>query len=144
MRIVVVVDEDRQDCHQLKGQLERFAQSAGLHTKSAPHANGRFHVLNRIAIEELEAWFFGDVGALRSAYPRVPGTLNRRARFRDPDAINGGTWQALARVLKSAGYYRAGFPKIEVARTVAAKMDPQANTSKSFQVFREGLSALFS
>lgn len=50
-----------------------------------------FQVLNRLAIEELEAWFFGDVAALHSAYPRVPSTLGRRSRYRDPDAIRGGT-----------------------------------------------------
>jgi hypothetical protein len=33
--------------------------------------------LNRIAVEELEAWFFGDIEALRAVYPKLSATLGR-------------------------------------------------------------------
>ncbi|MEJ7893693.1 MAG: DUF4276 family protein [Solirubrobacteraceae bacterium] len=85
------------------------------------------------------AWFFGDVHAMREAYPKVPRTLASQAEFRDPDAITGGTWEALERVLARAGYYTTGMPKVEVARRISAYMDPQGNTSRSFQVLVEGL-----
>jgi hypothetical protein len=140
-RVVVLVDEDRQDCCVLKERLERAAAAAGLSTKTAP-GTGRFHVLNRIAIEELEAWFFGDVQALVNAYPGVPATLAQRRGFRDPDQISGGTWEALERVLQKAGYYPGGIPKVEVAQRVSAHMDPPRNTSHSFQVFVAGVRAL--
>ncbi len=136
--IVVLVDRDNDDCQELKARLDVIAADAGLLPKARAMGD-RFHVLNRIAIEELEAWFFGDVEALRAAYPAVPETLAERASYRDPDAIRGGTWEALARVL---GYSRATFPKIAVARAVSAHMDPERNRSRSFQVFRSGIADL--
>jgi hypothetical protein len=93
--IVVLVDEDRQDCHELKAKLEKAAADAGLRTKTAAGKDERFLVLNRIAIEELEAWFFGDCDALRAAYPGIPPTIETTRRFRDPDAVKGGTWEQL-------------------------------------------------
>lgn len=70
-RIVILIDEDRQDCQKLKQQLERAAIDAGLTTKSTA-SDAAFQVVNRIAVEELEAWYFGDVEALVKAYPRIP------------------------------------------------------------------------
>ena len=138
-RIVVLVDRDQDDCVELKARLNRAAVDAGLRTRSAAGGEGRFHVLNRIVIEELEAWFFGDVEALTTAYPGVPKTLAKKRAYRNPDAILGGTWEALERVLKQGGYYRAGMPKIEVARNIAQHLQPDRNQSASFKVFRSGL-----
>jgi len=50
-----------------------------------------FQVINRIAIEELEAWFFGDWPAMCAAYPKLDASVPKRAGLRDPDAIKGGT-----------------------------------------------------
>ena len=141
-RIVVLVDEDRQDCHTLKQELETAATQAGLITKSAAREDGMFQVLNRIAIEELEAWFFGDVDALHTAYPRVSHNLHRNRRYRDPDAIAGGTWEALERVLQRSGYFQGGLPKIQVADEIASHMIPEHNLSRSFQIFCTGLLAI--
>lgn len=138
-RIVVLVDEDRQDCDELKAQMENAARQAGLNTKSQAPRGGQFRVLNRIAIEELEAWFFGDVEALCAAFPRVPPSLGERAKYRDPDAINGGTWEALERVLQKAGHHKGGLAKIAAARAISERMIPERNRSRSFQVFRDGL-----
>ena len=140
-KIVVLVDEDREDCKKLKAKLEAAAAAAGLATKTHPK-RGSFVVLNRIAVEELEAWFFGDIPALAAAYPGVSPTLGARARYRDPDAIAGGTWEALERVQRQAGYFGGGLPKIEVAREMAKHMDPARNTSASFGQFVQGLAAL--
>lgn len=140
-RLVVLVDEDRQDCIALKNLLESAAASAGLATKSKP-LGGAFFVLNRIAVEELEAWYFGDVPALCAAYPGVPSSLGTKAPYRDPDAIAGGTWQALERVLQKAGYFKGGLSKIALAREMAVHMDPANNRSASFCHFILGLAAL--
>lgn len=144
LRILVVVDRDDADCRTLKDGLERIAAAAGLPTKSAPAADGRFRVVNRIVVEELEAWYFGDIPALCAAYPGVPGTLARKQRYRHPDAITGGTWERLLRVLQEAGYYSGTdrLPKSVVARKVAALMEPDRNTSPSFRHFVIGLEAL--
>ncbi len=99
-------------------------------------------MLNRIAIEELEAWFFGDVKAIAEAYPGVSLSLGNKAKYRNPDAITGGTWEALQRVLQTEGYYLAGMPKIEVARKISEHMEPKRNQSRSFQVFRDALTEM--
>lgn len=142
-RIVVLVDEDREDCLRLKSKLEAAAASAGLATRSAPK-NRSFQVLNRIAVEELEAWFLGDVEALRTAYAGLPAGLAQQAAFRDPDAVPGGTWERLERLLGSAGHFPGGLGKIELARRLAAHLEPNRNRSRSFQCFLKGLNDILS
>jgi hypothetical protein len=137
-RILVLVDKDRDDCHVLKEQLNRKTQAAGLHPTRSRGTQG-IQVLNRLAIEELEAWFFGDVPAICAAYPGVPTTLAAQARYREPDAIAGGTWEALERVLRRAGHHTSGLRKVEAAGAIASHMDPGRNRSPSFQCFRDGL-----
>jgi hypothetical protein len=141
-RIVVLVDEDRSDCDALKERMEQAAVTARLVTRKMANSSNRhakFQVLNRISIEELEAWFFGDIHALNQAYPRVPKTLGGRSRYKDPDSIKGGTWESLERELKKSGYFSGGLRKIEAAKTISAFMEPERNNSKSFQMFRDGL-----
>lgn len=138
-KIVVLVDEDREDCLKLKKQLEDMAISAGLITKSSCQKNKSFQVLNRIVIEELEAWFFGDVQAICQAYPKVSANLAKQKRYRDPDAIKGGTWEALERVLQKAGYHPGKLEKYKASSDISQYMNPESNRSKSFQVFYQGL-----
>ena len=142
-RLGVLIDEDRTDCLALKRRMEDAAAAAGFTTKSAARGE-RFVLLNRIAVEELEAWFLGDPPALARAYPGVPRSLGVQARYRDPDAIHGGTWEVLERVLQRAGYYSTGIAKIEIARNMAKHMNPAHNTSTSFRHFVQGLTALCS
>jgi hypothetical protein len=137
-RIVVLVDRDNDACLQLKGRLEQVALDAGLKTKSTVTV-GPYAVVNRLAIEELEAWYFGDWDAVKSAYPRVSINIPRKEKYRDPDDIAGGTWEAFERILKRKGYFVGGLRKIEAARTIAQYMEPHRNRSKSFQVFRSAL-----
>jgi hypothetical protein len=135
-RILVVVDCDDDDCRSLKRRLDSIAEAAGLSTRS--RAAGRaYSVSNRIAIEELEAWYFGDWAAVRAAYPRVAPGVPERAPYRDVDAIRGGTWEALERELQRGGYFRGGLAKIDAARSIAPRMNPAVNRSRSFQVLRD-------
>lgn len=138
-RIVVLIDEDRENCHVLKSKLEQIAHDAGFVTKSSAVQNQDFQIVNRLAIEELEAWFFGDPKAVRQAFPRVSKTIEHQAKYRNPDAIGGGTYEALERLLKR--YYRRGLTKTAVAQKIASHMEPNRNRSRSFQVFIEGLKA---
>ncbi len=137
-RLLVLIDEDREDCRALKQHLNRRARDAGFRLVRGSGGEP-IQVLNRIAVEELEAWFFGDVDAMRAAYPGLPATLANRAPYRDPDAVAGGTWEALEQVLKKAGYYGSGLRKVEAARAIAEHMDPTRNRSRSFRHFRDGL-----
>ncbi len=140
-RIIVVVDRDDQDCHRLKRNLEKITNDAGLRSRSSVGHPG-YQVVNRIVIEELEAWYFGDWDAVRTAYPRVPDTIPNQANYRDPDAIAGGTWEAFERVLKRAGYFQTGLRKIEAARAIAEHWRLEGNRSRSFRVFLDVLQEL--
>lgn len=137
-RIVVIVDRDNDECRALKAELDRAAGDAVLVTRTHA-AGGPFSVVNRVAIEELEAWYFGDWEAVCAAYPRVLRTIPSKAKFRDPDAIPGGTWEALERILQKAGYFESGFRKIEAAQAIATHMEPTRNRSRSFCLFRDAL-----
>jgi hypothetical protein len=140
-RILIVVDRDGDNCDELKAELEEISSKAGLATRSA--AGGAVYaVVNRIAIEELEAWYFGDWAAVQAIYPRVPKTIPAQAKFRFPDAIAGGTWEAFERILQKAGYFKGGFRKIEAARLIAGHMVPCRNTSSSFQALRRALTEM--
>ena len=140
-RIIVLVDKDRDDCRELKAKLESAAHEANFVTKSNATQNGTFQVVNRLAIEELEAWFFGDVEALHAAYPRVSKNLQSQAKYRNPDAIKGGTYETLERLLIQKKYFKGRIPKPMVAQNIARHMEPSRNRSKSFRVFVEGLKA---
>lgn len=137
-RFVVLVDRDRDDCRVLKTQLEDIATNAGFITKARAN-NKAFQVLNRIVIEELEAWLFGDIEAICTAYPGVPITLTQQARFRNSDEIKGGTCEALEQVLQAAGHHPGGLEKARAAREIAQYMNPKVNKSPSFQTFYSGL-----
>lgn len=137
-RIVVVVDRDEEDCLTLKQQLESAAKVARLHTRSRAGA-ASWHVVNRIAIEELEAWYFGDWTAVCNAFPRVSPSIPRKTGFRDPDAISGGTWEAFERILQDHGYFKSGLRKVEAARVMGGHVDPGRSGSRSFMRFHEAI-----
>ena len=93
---------------------------------------------NRVVVQELEAWYFGDWEAVRSVYPRVNASIPRRAGYRDPDAIPD-TWEAFERILRKAGYFKTGLRKIEAARAIAPHINLKQNRSGSFQQFRRAI-----
>lgn len=137
-RIVVVVDRDDDDCVALKQRLEQAAGAAKLHTRSC--AGGKpWQVVTRIAIEELEAWYFGDWTAVCGAYPRTSARVPGQRGFRDPDAVAGGTWEAFERVLRRHGYFETGLRKIEAARAIGMLIDPSRSRSSSFARFHEAI-----
>ena len=137
-RIFVLVDRDGDDCEELKEELEVTARRSGLRTISR---SGLWQLANRIVIEELEAWYFGNWQAVRQAYPRVSPHIPTRAGYRDPDGI-AGTWEAFERILQKHGYFSNGLRKSEAARAVARHIDPAENRSGSFSVFHRTLMAV--
>ena len=75
----------------------------------------------------------------RKAYPKVSAHLAKQEPYRDPDAIKGGTWEALERVLQKAGYHPGGLEKYKASSNISQYMNPELNRSKRFQVFYQGL-----
>lgn len=139
--ILVLVDRDDDDCIVLKSKLEQIALQSNMTTKTQNPS--RFQVVNRIVIEELEAWFFGDWEAVKAVYPRVNDGVPRKQQYRDPDAIRGGTWEALEHELKRSGYFSTGFRKLEFAREIGQRMNPAVNRSGSFNVFAQAINGMF-
>lgn len=137
-RIVVIVDRDGDECEELKSRLEHVCESAGLRSRRAV-GGPEWQVVTRIAIEELEAWYFGDWQAVCAAYPGVSPNIPDQARYRDSDAIAGGTWEAFERVLQNHGYFRQGLAKVQAATAIGRHIDPARNRSRSFTVFRDAI-----
>ena len=137
-RIIVMVDRDRDDCHEIKERLEEASAASGLRTRARVGGAG-WQVANRVVIEELEAWYFGDWQAVRNAYPQVSAHVPRRARYRNPDAIIG-TWEAFERILRGRGYFATGLRKIEAARAIAPHIEPGRSRSASFNSFLAAVS----
>ena len=137
-RIAVVIDRDNQKCGTLKERLETIAAASGLRTRSRA-AGSSWQMVNRIAIEELEAWYFGDWEAVRGAYPRVSPNIPSQSRYRDPDAVPGGTWEAFERIMKRHGYFREGLEKVSAAAAIAQYLNPERNRSQSFGKFRDAI-----
>lgn len=118
---VIVQDNDRKDCRKLKDTLrERCVQGR------------REDTLIRIACQELEAWYWGDLPALAEAY-NVPSVrdLAEKRQFRNSDSIPYPA-REIKRQIKS-------FQKISGARLMARHINPDKNTSPSFQVFMRGI-----
>jgi len=142
LRILVLIDKDSDDCEALKKRLETNATGSGLATKSRPDVQGRFHVVNRIVVEELESCFIGDPVALRKAFPKLP-PVSTKGIFAKPDNQGNKAWENLHRFLKIHGIYRNSYPKIEAARKIAPHIDPARNRSPSFRQFCLGVEALW-
>ncbi len=96
-----------------------------------------------VAIEEGEAWFLGDIPAIKAAYPRANDTvLNAYVN----DSICG-TWERLAdavysggsRALSDKGWQAVGAEKSQWAEKISPHMDVANNLSPSFVYFREKL-----
>ncbi len=77
---LVLVDRDDDDCNVLKHQIEDACRAAGLHSRTRPDATGGFDVVNRIVIEELEAWFFGDAKAVEQAWSGSASAPSTRSK----------------------------------------------------------------
>jgi len=96
-----------------------------------------------IAIEEGEAWYLGDLDAIRSAYPKAKTTvLNSYTN----DSICG-TWEKLAdavysggnKNLSKLGSHSIGKEKNNWAEKISPLMDVEKNLSPSFCYFRDKL-----
>jgi hypothetical protein len=93
-------------------------------------------VLFCLAIEEFEAWYLGDLNAVRAAYPKAKETVLHGYRN---DSICG-TWERLAdavykggnRALNRKGWMSVGEQKSIWAKMISPHMDVDKNQSPSF------------
>ena len=120
IRFVILHDQDMKDCAVLKQELLQLCA-----VTDRP-------CLVRIACQELEAWYFGDIDALCSAYgrPKLKSVIEKK-RFRIPDAIPDPK-KELHKLIPE-------HQQISGAKRVAPHMDIERNTSASFQQFVHGV-----
>ena len=134
--VVVVLDTDKRDCAAFLSELKAAADACN----QAPDT------LFRLAIEEIEAWYFGDRDALLTAYPRAK--LDVLGKYVQDSAC--GTWELLAdavhpggsTAIKKAGWPLPGQVKHVWAEKISPFMDPDRNSSPSFGKLRDGLRRL--
>ena len=134
--VVVVLDTDTHDCATFLAELKAAADACN----PAPDT------LFRLAIEEIEAWYFGDHDALLTAYPRAKQEV--LAKYVQDSVC--GTWELLADAIYSGGsaaIKRTGWPlpgqvKHEWAGKIGPEMNPDKNISPSFGKLRDGLRQL--
>ena len=96
-----------------------------------------------VAIEEGEAWFLGDLAAVKSAYPKAVDSI---LDGYENDSICG-TWETLADAvyhggsvaLSKKGWQTIGAEKSKWAENISPHMNVQNNLSPSFCYFRRKL-----
>lgn len=134
--VVLVCDLDDKKFDDFLGELKAILSACN------PRPDTRFC----LAIEEGEAWFLGDLPALKAAYPQAnDGVLNSYVN----DSICG-TWELLAdalypggaKALTKHGWQTVGAEKFRWAEEIAPRMDVEKNSSPSFRFFREEIRRL--
>jgi len=133
-RIVIILDQDRDDCIALKEDILSLCRRAGLDDR---------RVLVRIVVVMLEAWFLGDIEALEKAFPKLERLkLKNKAIYRDPERRPDPA-DDLSRELEKVSYkegYLKGVHPLEVAPHL--KLEPQYNRARSFYITLEGLKVI--
>ncbi len=134
--VIVVCDLDRKDKATFLNKLSSIL------SQCQPQPDTYFC----LAIEEGEAWFLGDLDAIKAAYPQAKETV--LAGYVN-DSICG-TWELLAdaiykggsRALSAKGWQAIGREKSRWAENIAPHMDVNNNQSPSFVFFRTTLETL--
>jgi hypothetical protein len=123
--VLVLVDVDDDDCADLRTSIVSAVQQC------AP----KLQVEVRIAVEETEALYLGDLHGIKSAFPRANMAL---ARAYEPDSICG-TWEHFGRVVNDLGGNKVAWAEAmgPVLTTV-----PTKSRSPSFQALIRALRRL--
>ena len=98
------------------------------------------------AVEEGEAWFLGDIPAIKNAYPRANDAV-LKAYVNDSIC---GTWECLAdaiypggsQSLSQKGWQAVGTEKSKWAEKITPNMIPNNNNSPSFCYFRDKIRSI--
>jgi hypothetical protein len=134
--VVVLCDLDNRNRPTFLGELEAILDRCN------PKPEARFY----FAIEEGEAWFLGDLHAVRSAYTDADDhVLNQYVN----DSICG-TWETLAdavyqgghEALSRKGWQAVGAEKYRWAERIPPLMNVENNASPSFRLFRDSIRSL--
>ncbi|NBB58919.1 DUF4276 family protein [Pseudomonas sp. ODNR1LW] len=121
---VIVRDKDAEDPLKLKKRLSDMCV-----------ANDRPDTLIRIAVHHLESWVLGDFNAVALAFnkPNLKA-LSANRKYRNPDMLANAS-EEVSRLIP-------GYQKVNGAREVSKYIDPNNNSSSSFNVFVSGVRSL--
>ncbi len=125
-KFIVIRDKDSADCLEVKQRLLELCQQGN-----------RADTLIRIVCHELESWFLGDLAAVEKGLQIQTGTLSKlqnKQKFRTPDNIAAAK-QELKKIVSS-------YQPISGSRAIAQHLNLDSNTSKSFQIFLEGVNKI--
>jgi hypothetical protein len=121
VRMVVVHDQDSNNCIQLKKNLIEIVKKE----------NPDIPLLVRIACRELENWYLGDLEAIEKLYPESKArNQTKKAKFRDPDNLNG---------TDEMRRFSSLFSKQGSAKEIPKHMNLSLNRSTSFNHFITGI-----
>jgi hypothetical protein len=136
--LFVLMDLDTRDKTEFLEELKSVLQSC------SPRPETYFC----LAIEESEAWFLGDIEAIKKAYPDVKRQILTSYKS---DSICG-TWELLAdaiyagghAMLEKKGKHEVGKVKSNWAQKITPYMEIDENKSPSFCHFRDHLKRIMS
>ena len=128
--IVIICDLDDKVEQQFLSELNSVLNSC----------NPKPNTLFCLAIEEFEAWYLGDLAAIRKAYPKAKDNILNGYKN---DSICG-TWELLAdavckggsKTLKKEGWQAIGKQKSVWAKEISPHMNVESNLSPSFNNMR--------
>jgi hypothetical protein len=128
--IFIICDLDDKIEKQFLSELNKLLNACN------PKPNARFC----LAIEEFEAWYLGDLAAVRKAYPKAKDAILKGYKN---DSICG-TWELLAdsvckggsKALEKEGWQAIGKQKSVWAKEISPNMNVDCNLSPSFNNMR--------
>ncbi|MDX2130122.1 MAG: DUF4276 family protein [Chloroherpetonaceae bacterium] len=119
-KIVILHDQDSNDCKALKKDLKKICE-----------VNGNCPVLIRIPCKELESWYLGDMEAIEQAYPRFKANkFLGKEKFRNPDLCQAA--EELKKLIPN-------FQKGVASKSIPNYMSLEKKTSPSFKEFVRGV-----
>ncbi|MCG8642396.1 MAG: DUF4276 family protein [Desulfobacterales bacterium] len=131
--VIIVLDLDDKDLNSFETELNEVVNTC----------NPKPETYFCFAIEEGEAWFLGDMNAIKMAYPNAKDSV---LNTYENDSICG-TWEKLADAifpggsisLKKQGWMKIGKTKSEWAERITPSLDIENNQSPSFHYFKNKL-----
>lgn len=131
--VIIVLDLDDKDLNSFETELNEVVNTC----------NPKPETYFCFAIEEGEAWFLGDMNAIKTAYPNAKDSV---LNTYENDSICG-TWEKLADAifpggsisLKKQGWMKIVKTKSEWAERITPSLDIENNQSPSFHYFKNKL-----
>ncbi len=122
-RFMVLRDRDGADCIAVRKNLQQLCRKAG-----------KPETVVRIACDNLEAWYLGDLATLGKIYGKPLAQHQDKEKFRNPDELGNPT-QEVQRLVPQFG-------KVTGASLMGGQMTRDGNRSPSFRKFWQGVDRL--